>query len=87
MYFPDIERVEWLNRILKQVWPNVNHYARDLIRDQIQPNLAKNLEKFKLNGFKFERMILGDVVRTVKFTYLIKYIQNVCCFSHQELEG
>ncbi|XP_049822259.1 extended synaptotagmin-2 [Aethina tumida] len=61
VFFPDIERAEWLNRIIKQVWPNVNHYAREIVRDSIQPALRTNLEKYKLTGFKFERIILGTV--------------------------
>lgn len=61
VFFPDIERAEWLNRIIKQVWPNVNQYARQLVRDSIQPALKESLEKYKLSGFKFERIILGSV--------------------------
>lgn len=61
MYFPDVERCEWLNKILKQVWPNANHFAKSLIKDKIEPNVTKALSSFKLNGFKFERMILGDI--------------------------
>ncbi|KAK9693219.1 C2 domain [Popillia japonica] len=61
VYFPDVERVEWLNTIIKQCWPNVNHYAREMVRDKIQPTLAKNLNKMKLTGFKFDRIILGSV--------------------------
>lgn len=49
-------------QILQQIWPNVNHYVRDLLRDAIQPKLKERLEKYKLNGFKFERIILGSVV-------------------------
>ncbi|KAI4465022.1 extended synaptotagmin-like protein 2 isoform c [Holotrichia oblita] len=62
VYFPDVERAEWLNTIIKQCWPNVNHYAREMVRDKIQPALAKNLNKMKLTGFKFERIILGSVL-------------------------
>lgn len=61
VYFPDVERAEWLNKILKQVWPNANHFARSLIKDTIQPNIQKALEKYKMNGFRFERMILGQI--------------------------
>ena len=28
VYFPDKERAEWLNNIIKQLWPNVNTYVR-----------------------------------------------------------
>ncbi|XP_072389064.1 extended synaptotagmin-2 isoform X2 [Diabrotica undecimpunctata] len=61
VFFPDIERAEWINRIIKQVWPNVNQYVRELVRDVIQPALRESLEKYKLTGFKFERIILGTV--------------------------
>ncbi|XP_049887465.1 extended synaptotagmin-2-A isoform X2 [Pectinophora gossypiella] len=61
VFFPDVERAEWLNRILLQVWPNVNHYARSLLKDAIEPAVAESLANYKLNGFKFERMILGTI--------------------------
>ncbi|KAM3966830.1 LOW QUALITY PROTEIN: extended synaptotagmin-like protein 2 [Aphomia sociella] len=64
VFFPDIERAEWLNRILLQVWPNVNHYARTLLKS-IEPAVAESLSNFKLNGFKFERMILGTIAPRV----------------------
>ncbi|XP_065164196.1 extended synaptotagmin-2 isoform X3 [Atheta coriaria] len=61
VFFPDIERTEWLNRIIKQCWPNVNSYVKALITQSIEPALRKSLEGYKLNGFKFERIILGDI--------------------------
>ncbi|KAI8429978.1 hypothetical protein MSG28_000433 [Choristoneura fumiferana] len=65
VFFPDVERAEWLNRILLQVWPNVNHYARNLLKDSIEPAVAESLANFKMNGFKFERMILGTIAPRV----------------------
>ncbi|RVE42007.1 hypothetical protein evm_013352 [Chilo suppressalis] len=65
VFFPDVERAEWLNRILLQVWPNVNHYARSLLKDTIEPAVAESLANYKLNGFKFERMILGTIAPRV----------------------
>ncbi|XP_045505602.1 extended synaptotagmin-2-A isoform X1 [Colias croceus] len=65
VFFPDIERAEWLNRILLQVWPNVNHYARTLLKESIEPAVAESLKNYKLNGFKFERMILGTIAPRV----------------------
>ncbi|XP_055676683.1 extended synaptotagmin-2 isoform X2 [Lutzomyia longipalpis] len=61
VYFPDIERCEWVNRILKQVWPNANHFAKGLIKNTIEPNIQKALANYKLNSFKFDRMILGTI--------------------------
>lgn len=62
VFFPDVERCEWLNRILKQVWPNANQFTRNLIKQSVEPNVQKALAAYKLNGFKFDRMILGTIV-------------------------
>ncbi|XP_034230124.1 extended synaptotagmin-1 isoform X2 [Thrips palmi] len=61
VYFPDVERAEWLNRVVRQLWPNANHYARDLLRSVIEPNIRNALAAFKLPGFKFDKMILGTI--------------------------
>ncbi|KAJ8733972.1 hypothetical protein PYW07_014523 [Mythimna separata] len=65
VFFPDVERAEWLNRILLQVWPNVNSYARILLKESIEPAVAESLANYKLTGFKFERMILGTIAPRV----------------------
>ncbi|CAG9107919.1 unnamed protein product [Plutella xylostella] len=65
VFFPDVERAEWLNRILLQVWPNVNHFVRALVKDSIEPAVAESLANYKLTGFKFERMILGTIAPRV----------------------
>ncbi|XP_016999089.2 extended synaptotagmin-2 isoform X2 [Drosophila takahashii] len=61
VYFPDVERCEWLNKILKQVWPNANHFARTLVKETIEPNVALALANYKMNGFRFDRIILGTI--------------------------
>ncbi|GLH00862.1 Synaptotagmin 1 [Gryllus bimaculatus] len=61
VYFPDVERVEWLNRILRQLWPNVNHYARTLLKNSIEPGVRDSLAQYKLQGFRFEKMVLGNI--------------------------
>lgn len=62
VFFPDVERCEWLNKVLKQVWPNANHFTRNLIKESIEPSVQKALAGYKLNNFKFDRMILGTIV-------------------------
>lgn len=56
-----MERCEWVNKILHQVWPNANDYAKDLVKEVIEPNVAAALAAYKLNGFKFDRLILGNI--------------------------
>jgi hypothetical protein len=47
------------------VWPNANHYAKTLIKEVIEPNVRTSLEAYKLNGFSFQRMILGSIVSII----------------------
>lgn len=62
VFFPDVERAEWVNKILRQVWPNVNHYAKALIKETIEPAIAESLAAYKMSGFQFQKMILGSIV-------------------------
>nr|CAH7737023.1 unnamed protein product [Callosobruchus chinensis] len=61
VFFPDVDRAEWLNKIVKQFWPNVNYYVRDVLKDYAEIELRKNLQGFGLKGFTFERIVLGNV--------------------------
>ncbi|CAH1401611.1 unnamed protein product [Nezara viridula] len=61
VFFPDIERAEWVNRILSQVWPNVNHYAKDIIKDKIEPAVQESLLMYNMKGFSFQKMRLGSI--------------------------
>ncbi|XP_065356125.1 extended synaptotagmin-2 isoform X1 [Calliphora vicina] len=61
VYFPDVERCEWVNKILKQLWPNANHFARTLVKETIEPAVAESLAQYKMNGFRFDRIILGTI--------------------------
>jgi len=44
------------------MWPNVNSYARDLIKNTIEPILQEAMLPYKLGDFKFERIVLGNIV-------------------------
>ncbi|KAK9512888.1 hypothetical protein O3M35_001203 [Rhynocoris fuscipes] len=39
--FPDVERVEWLNKIVNQVWPNINRYG-NVLSKAIQKSFKKS---------------------------------------------
>lgn len=43
------------------MWPNANHFAKDIVKDVIEPKVAKALSEYKLNGFKFDRIQLGTI--------------------------
>lgn len=63
VFFPDRERAEWVNSILKQLWPNINEYVRNILFKTVEPAVKSALEGFKLKGFKFERdrVYLGQI--------------------------
>ncbi|XP_063599114.1 extended synaptotagmin-2-like isoform X3 [Penaeus indicus] len=60
--FPEEERAEWLSKIINQLWPNVEEYARDYCKYIMQPYLASRL---KFINFKFSKIHLGDVAPMV----------------------
>lgn len=64
---------------MRQVWPNVNHYARDLLKKSIEPSIQDSLAGY---GFKFERIILGSIVSIYQqYLDLISYI-NIHSSNH-----
>lgn len=48
-------------QILLQLWPNANQFAKELVKDVIEPSVAQALAAYKLSGFKFDRIILGNI--------------------------
>ncbi|XP_042885011.1 extended synaptotagmin-1-like isoform X1 [Penaeus japonicus] len=53
--FPDIERADWLTKILQQLWPNVEEYVKDFLKYSLQPELSK---RFII--IDFSKIHLGD---------------------------
>ncbi|XP_076379275.1 extended synaptotagmin-like protein 2 isoform X1 [Megalopta genalis] len=61
VYFPDFDRAEWLNKVLYKVWPNINHFARELCKQSIEPAIVEKLTEYKIKGFQFDRLVLGRI--------------------------
>lgn len=57
--FPDVERAEWINKILDQVWPFIGDYVRDLLLNSIQQKIQSS--HAQAASFKFIKIDLGDV--------------------------
>ncbi|CAL8086572.1 unnamed protein product [Calicophoron daubneyi] len=64
VYFPDVERAEWLNKVIKRMWPYISDYAKDILVETVQPAVNSNLPK-ALTPFEFITIDLGDTVRVV----------------------
>ena len=61
VYFPDFDRAEWLNKVLYKIWPSINHFARELCKQSIEPAIVEKLAEYKMKGFQFERLVLGRI--------------------------
>jgi len=75
VFFPDKERAEWMNSITKQLWPNVGHYTRKIIVESVEPAVKSALEGYGLSGFRFERVVLGQI--PPRITGIKVYDKNV----------
>ena len=58
--FPDVERVEWLNRILDQLWPHVGEFVEKMLKTTVESAVRENLPN-SLKSFKFTKTDLGDI--------------------------
>ncbi|CAF4710424.1 unnamed protein product, partial [Rotaria sp. Silwood2] len=60
VFFPDIERAEWINRIIKQAWPYANRYLDQAVfRDVLVP-LVRGTSS-TLADFSFQKLDLGEI--------------------------
>ena len=48
--------------MLKQMWPYVGDYVKNLLKTQFEASLAATMSGYKLYNFKFEKIYLGDIV-------------------------
>ncbi|CAJ1085195.1 LOW QUALITY PROTEIN: extended synaptotagmin-1-like [Xyrichtys novacula] len=56
--FPDVEKVEWLNKILQQAWPFVGQFLEKLLVETIAP--AIRASSIHLQTLSFTKVNLGD---------------------------
>lgn len=61
VYFPDKERVEWLNKIVKTIWPHLRLYVSTTMVDVIEPIINQYSVNF-IGKIKFKQIDLGDIV-------------------------
>ncbi|XP_012938317.1 extended synaptotagmin-2 [Aplysia californica] len=58
--FPDVERAEWINKILDQMWPYIGEYVEKILRDSVEGSVRGSLPA-SLSSFKFSKIDLGDI--------------------------
>ncbi|ESN94049.1 extended synaptotagmin-like protein 2a [Helobdella robusta] len=60
IYFPEVERAEWLNKMVKQLWPVIAEYVENLIVTTIQDSIQGYMPA-NLGVFKFNNVDMGDI--------------------------
>ncbi|KAL7071319.1 hypothetical protein ACQ4LE_009484 [Meloidogyne hapla] len=58
--FPDIERIEWVNRILQQLWPFIGEYSNIFLKEFIEPQIRLQMPS-PFKSFKFVSIDMGDI--------------------------
>ncbi|KAL3835824.1 hypothetical protein ACJMK2_021294 [Sinanodonta woodiana] len=57
--FPDVERAEWLNKVIDQVWPYIGDYVQDLLKTTVESKIQQSAPA--VSSFKFVTIDLGDI--------------------------
>ncbi|CAF4963033.1 unnamed protein product [Rotaria sp. Silwood1] len=60
VFFPDVERAEWINRIIKQVWPYAHQYIDQAIFHDILVPLIRGTSS-ALADFSFQKLDFGEI--------------------------
>ncbi|XP_071978249.1 extended synaptotagmin-3 [Engystomops pustulosus] len=56
--FPDVERVEWINKVVRQMWPFLGTFMEKLFQEKIEPMVrASNIH---LKAFTFTKVHFGE---------------------------
>ncbi|XP_074544161.1 extended synaptotagmin-2 isoform X4 [Halichoeres trimaculatus] len=73
VHYPDVERVEWLNKTVKQMWPFICQFVEKLFRDTIEP--AVKGANPHLSSFCFTKIDMGD--KPLRVNGVKVYTENV----------
>ncbi|KAI4897450.1 hypothetical protein NFI96_031539, partial [Prochilodus magdalenae] len=73
VHFPDVERVEWLNKTVQQMWPYVCQFVEKVFRETIEP-AVKGVSSH-LSTFTFTKIDLGD--KPLRVNGVKVYTENV----------
>ncbi|XP_063105140.1 extended synaptotagmin-3 isoform X4 [Cavia porcellus] len=58
IHFPDVERVEWANKIIVQIWPYLTMIMENKIREKLEPKIRE--KSSYLRTFTFTKLYFGQ---------------------------
>ena len=72
--FPDTERVEWINKVIHQLWPYIGAYTKTFIAEFVEPQVKASMPGM-FKSFRFEQIDMGDI--PLRVTGIKVYTENV----------
>ncbi|XP_041823468.1 extended synaptotagmin-2 isoform X2 [Melanotaenia boesemani] len=73
VHFPDVERVEWLNKTVKQMWPYICQFVEKVFHEMIEPTVKES--HAQLSTFCFSKIDIGD--KPLRINGVKVYTENV----------
>ncbi|GMY14757.1 synaptotagmin-3-like isoform X2 [Fagus crenata] len=58
---PDYDRIDWLNKLLSDMWPYLDKAICGIIRSTAEPLFAEYIGKFKIKSVEFKSLGLGTI--------------------------
>ncbi|MXQ82344.1 hypothetical protein E5288_WYG011077 [Bos mutus] len=58
IHFPDVERVEWANKIISQIWPYLSMIMENKFREKLEPKIRE--KSMHLRTFTFTKLYFGQ---------------------------
>nr|XP_036847740.1 extended synaptotagmin-3 isoform X7 [Manis javanica] len=58
IHFPDVERVEWANKIISQTWPYLSMIMENKVREKLEPKIRE--KSSHLRTFAFTKLYFGQ---------------------------
>lgn len=73
----DSEQAEWLNQLIKQLWPRIAIHIRRILLENIQPMVREMEPQAILSSFKFQEVTLSSSSRAPRVTNISSYQPKV----------
>ncbi|CAB4004783.1 extended synaptotagmin-2-A-like isoform X1 [Paramuricea clavata] len=74
VFFPDVERAEWLNKFVAQLWPYVNEMVIKILKETVEPKIQESVPGM-LKSIYFTEISLGN--RAPRIGGIKVYTENV----------
>ena len=71
--FPSVERAEWINTFLAELWPNLERIASSTLQEQVEPMLLDILADYHISGFRYH----SNIPKLYYFVIILLYFKDL----------